>query len=95
MKAFFSINVDEVTVRAVAQSENGDILGDMITPVKENEDFYGVKYDEMKKAGNGVITVDSDGIGKIDSEQEPEDEDPEDDLPDLSDLDDLDELFGI
>lgn len=48
-----------------ARLEDGDMLGDAHTEVGRGEDFYGISYDALRKAGNGVVEVDESGRAKI------------------------------
>jgi HK97 family phage prohead protease len=47
-----------------ARLEDGDMLGDAHTEISRGENFYGVDYDALREAKNGVVEV-SDDKGKI------------------------------
>lgn len=68
MNWFFEL-VDGV-VYLDARLEDGDTIGDARAEVGEGEEFYGVSYDELRKAGDGVVEVGEDGKGKIVEEEE-------------------------
>ena len=56
-------------VQLQARLEDGDLLGDAYTEVRKGEEFFGVSYDALRKAGNGVVEVDGD-TGKIVADEE-------------------------
>ena len=69
MNFYFEL-VDDV-VELQARLEDGDVVGDTRTELRAGEDFYGVSFDELRKAGSGVVEVGENGDGKIiDDEQE-------------------------
>lgn len=58
-------------VQLQARLEDGDLLGDAYTEVRQGEDFYGISYDELRKAGSGVVELSEKGDGRIIKEEEP------------------------
>jgi hypothetical protein len=51
LKFHLSFYEDCVTLRARAESDNGDILGDMIVDVKPGETFGSYSYEQLREHG--------------------------------------------
>jgi hypothetical protein len=62
MKWFFETVGD--VVHLDARLEDGDMLGDAHTEVRQGEDFFGVSYDALRKAGGGVVEI-VDDVGRL------------------------------
>jgi hypothetical protein len=56
----FYFNVIDGTVYLDARLEDDDMIGDTHTELARGEKFYGVSYDDLIKAGSGVVVVDKD-----------------------------------
>jgi hypothetical protein len=60
----FELVDDVVRLDARLEDEDGRI-GDARAEVGEGEEFFGVSYDELRAAGDGIVKVGEDGNGKI------------------------------
>lgn len=67
MNWFFELVGDVVHLNA--RLEDGDMLGDAHTEIHKGEEFYGVSYEALKQAENGVVEV-VDDVGRILVEEE-------------------------
>lgn len=63
MNFYFELVDDVVCLRA--RLEDGELLGDAYTEVERGGEFYGISYDALRKAVNGVVEVDERGNAKI------------------------------
>lgn len=53
---FYFTTIDG-TVHLDARVEDDDVIGDAHFEVAKGEEFYGIGYDELVAAGNGVVEV--------------------------------------
>jgi hypothetical protein len=58
MNWYFELIGDVVQLNA--RLEDGDMLGDARAEVRKGEKFYGISYEAMRKAGDGIVEVDED-----------------------------------
>ena len=71
MRWYFEL-VDDV-IELQARLEDGDVVGDTRTEVKEGEEFYGIPWDELRKIGSGVVEVDEDGNAGVVTDDDDDD----------------------
>jgi len=65
MRWFFFVAADGVIeLRARAEGDEG-LVGDMFAEIRPGESFYGLSYDALRDAGDGVIVVDQQGRASI------------------------------